>query len=160
MKKLFCLILAGILIMSAAWAEEIDLSGLTFEELDALRDRCMLEMMKRDVWQEVTVPQGVYQVGVQIPAGTWTVYCHNGISALVNWGDTLTPNHEDIEINYETGRYGWGRVYNPHYRNYKEYYDGSQISYTFTVREGEWIIIEDSPAVFTPGSPTPSFSFK
>ena len=60
MKKLFGLILVGILIMSAAWAEEIDLSGLSLRELEALRNRCLLEMFAREDWQEVSVPQGVY----------------------------------------------------------------------------------------------------
>lgn len=159
MKKSFALVLALILIPCAALAE-IDLSSLSFADLAALRDQAQLEMMKRDEWQEVTVPQGVYRVGEHIPAGTWTVYCRTGISSLVLWGDTLSNNGHDIESNHKTGRSDWMRVYNPNYKDYKEFYDGSDTSYSFTVRDGEWIVIKGQPVIFTPGAPTPSFSFK
>lgn len=154
MKKLFCLILTGILIMSAALAEEIDLSGLSLRELEALRNRCLLEMFSRDDWQEVSVPQGVYKVGVHIPAGTWTVQCKNGYFTTIEWGDRLGANGHQVDL---TDRCDYTSVYNP---NNERTDPSERISYTFTVRNGDYIIIDYAPAVFTPGAMALPFSFK
>ena len=154
MKKLFCLVLAGILIMSAAWAEEIDLSGLSLRELEALRNRCLLEMFSREDWQEVSVPQGVYQVGVHIPAGTWTVQCKNGYFTTVEWGEKLESNGQEIDV---TKRSDYQTIYNPEHKRTEA---SDRISYTFTVRSGDYIIIDHAPAVFTPGAMALPFSFK
>ena len=155
MKKVITiLMITAAMLCLVAQAESMDLSGLSFEELAALRDRAQLEMMQRDDWQEVTVPQGVYQVGVQIPAGTWTVRCATGNYTEVDWGDTLKENGQGVEYG---SRYDWAVVYNPSGRYYSA---GDQTEYTFTVREGEYIIIKDGMATFTPGGVTPSFTFK
>ena len=155
MKKVLCIVLSlFFLFTSSSLGEEIDLSGLSLRELEALRNRCLLEMMKRDDWQEVTVPQGVYQVGVQIPAGTWTIQCTTGSVSIITWGEKLERNGQDIEFN---GRYDYEAVYNPEHPYYEA---GERTTYTFTVRNGDWIVIDEGPALFTPGSITPSFAFK
>ena len=134
---------------------ETDLTGLTFQELSDLRDRCQMEMMNTGEWQEVTVPPGVYQVGKHIPAGTWRVICRVRNNSLIMWGDKLDGNGH--KVTYDgTDRYDIERVYNP---NGKYFEKGSVTEYTFTVRDGEWIIIDDTDMVFTPPV-TPSFSFK
>lgn len=154
MKKIICLILVGILIMSAAVAEEIDLSGLSLRELEALRNRCLLEMFSREDWQEVSVPQGVYQAGVHIPAGTWTVQCKNGYFTTVEWGEKLESNGQEIDV---TKRSDYQTIYNPEHKRTEA---SDRISYTFTVRSGDYIIIDHAPAVFTPGAMALPFSFK
>lgn len=155
MKKLIVIALILALISAAALAESIDLSGLSFQELAALRDRAQLEMMQRDEWQEVSVPQGVYQVGVHIPAGTWTIRCKEGMGTKIEWGDVLDASGQGID--FLSMRMDFQYVYNPEYRSYSA---GDRTEYTFTVRDGDWIAIDDSPAVFTPGGVTPSFTFK
>lgn len=156
MKKLIALVLiVNLLRASMSLADTIDLSKLSYVELDALRAQCQLEMMKRDDWQEVTVPAGVYQVGVHIPAGKWRVICQTNNSTYIIWGEKLKENEHDIEFQ-GTKRYGYERVYNP---NSKYHSPGQITEYTFTVREGEWIIINDNEAVFTPPVTT-SLGFK
>lgn len=156
MKKIFALILAIALLCPAVLAESIDLSGLSFAELAALRDRCQLAMMKTDTWQEVDVPQGVYQVGVHIPAGTWTIRCKTGYATTVEWGDALSADGQDID-NRKSTRHDFEGIYNPE----DKYYDsGNRTDYTFTVQDGDYIIIDSAPATFTPGGVTPSFTFK
>lgn len=155
MKRIIiALMITAAMLCLVAQAESIDLSGLSFEELAALRDRAQMEMMQRDAWQEVTVPQGVYQVGVQIPAGTWTVRCKEGSSCRVDWGDKLAENGQGIAF---SSRSDFERVHNPNSRSYDA---GDRIEYTFTVYDGEYIIVTDAPATFTPGGVTPSFTFK
>lgn len=85
MKKLLAVALVLCLFAPCAYAESIDLSGLSFDELAVLRDRCQMEMMKLEKWEEVVVPIGVYEVGVDIPEGHWTI------------------------TGYSESRYGWGR---------------------------------------------------
>lgn len=155
MKKVITIIMITLaMLCMTAHAESIDLSGLSFQELAALRDRAQMEMMQRDAWQEVTVPQGVYQVGVQIPAGTWTVRCATGNYTEIDWGDTLKDNGQGVEYG---NRYDWAVVYNPSGSYYSA---GDQTEYTFSVRDGEYIIIKDGMATFMPGGVTPSFTFK
>ncbi len=50
-----------------------DLSALTFDELLALRKEITSLLWASDEWQEVTVPAGVYEIGIDIPAGQWTI---------------------------------------------------------------------------------------
>lgn len=73
MKKLFFLFLATLLLFSSASADPIDLSGLSFDELVALRDQINLAIWNCQEWQEVTVPAGIWQVGKDIPAGHWSI---------------------------------------------------------------------------------------
>ena len=47
---------------------------------------------------------------------------------------------------------------NPEYKYYE--YDGSITEYSFSVQDGDYIIIDDAPAVFTPYQGKPSLGFK
>lgn len=73
MKRLIALTLAALLILCSAAAELPDISGLTFDELVALRDQLNLAIWQSSEWQEVTVPEGLWVVGEDIPAGHWTI---------------------------------------------------------------------------------------
>lgn len=73
MKKLCALILALILFSSAALAESIDLSGMSFDELLDLQARVNDALWAADGWKHVKIPAGYYEVGVEIPAGRWTI---------------------------------------------------------------------------------------
>ena len=157
MKKTACLVLALILLIPCAFAESIDLSGLTFEELAALRDRILLEMMSRDDWQEVTVPQGVWKVGESIPAGTWTVKCLPKQRAIISWGDALEENGEDIDL-WKCTRYSYCNVI--YSTTYGIYTEGDQTEYTFTVQDGDYIVISYSSVIFMPYTGKPNLGFK
>ena len=153
MKKIIvCVVLAAILA-SVALAESIDLSGLSFDELAQLRDRCQMEMMQRTEWQEVRVPHGLYKVGVQIPAGTWTVRCDEGSYVRFFWGDTLKSGGAEVDY---SRHYGSEWIYNPNDKYTKA---GDRTEYTFTVNDGDYIEV-DGIATFTPGASAPSFTFK
>lgn len=73
MKKLFSLFLAALLFYSSAAADPVDLSGMSFDELVALRDQLNLAIWNSQEWREVTVPAGVWIVGQDIPAGHWSI---------------------------------------------------------------------------------------
>lgn len=73
MKKLFSLFLAALLFYSSAAADPVDLSGMSFDELVALRDQLNLAIWNSQEWQEVTVPEGIWVIGQDIPAGHWSI---------------------------------------------------------------------------------------
>lgn len=158
MKKLAALFLAIVLSAGFALAEGIDLSGMSYDELVALKDRINLAMWQSDEWQEVTVPQGVWKVGEDIPAGHWTVKCiadKNCMYTEVSWGEFLSESGQSIAWR---GRNDDEFVKNPNHKYYE--YDGSLTEYSFTVQDGDYIIIDFAPAVFTPYQGKPSLGFK
>ena len=73
MKKLLSVLLLILLVSSAALADVPDFSDLTFDQLVALQHYVTMEVMKRPEWKEVTVPSGQWIVGVDIPAGTYSI---------------------------------------------------------------------------------------
>lgn len=160
MKKLVCLVFAIAMLVPFAHAEEIDLSGLSFDELAALREQCLLEMFTRDEWQEVTVPQGNYRVGVDIPAGRWVIRCSDtGRSSYllarcdISWG-TAMPQNGRIP---SSGRKGKAEIYNPNSTDY----EGEATEYVVDLVDGYWVAIHPqyNAAVFTRYT-GPSFTFK
>ena len=159
MKKLVALVLAIVLSAGIALAEGIDLSGMSYDELVALKDRINLAMWQSEEWQEVTVPQGVWKVGEDIPAGHWTVKCtsERGVKQTrINWGEKLDSDGNSIAWN---GRHSiLNDVNNTNYKYYE--YDGELTEYSFEVFDGDYIVIEKAPAVFTPYQGKPSLGFK
>ena len=75
MKKALCFILITILTLFTftVYADSIDLSGMSFDDLKALQEQVNTALWASDGWKEVTVPVGVYVVGSEIPAGKWTI---------------------------------------------------------------------------------------
>lgn len=64
MKKALSLFLAiMLLIVSIPAMADVDLTGMTYAELVALKDQINLAIWNSSEWQEVTVPQGVWKVG-------------------------------------------------------------------------------------------------
>lgn len=127
-----------------------------YEDLVQLKEDINLAMWMSAKWQEVTVPQGTWKVGEDIPAGHWTVKCAEGASsARVSWGEKLDKNNQDISF---SGRYSMSNyVYNK--SRYPEK-DNYQHEYSFQVKEGDYIQIENGSVVFMPYVGKPSFTFK
>ena len=162
MKKLVCLVFAIAMLVPFALADDtgFDLSGLTFEQLAELRTACLYEMFQRDEWQEVTVPQGNYRVGVDIPAGRWVIRCSDtGRNSYllarcdISWG-TAMPEDGRIPVLEHKGEV---QIYNP--KNAK--YNGEITEYVIDLAEGDWVAIHPqyNSVVFTPYTGT-SFAFK
>lgn len=156
MKKLLLALLALSLICSVALAE-VDLSGMTFEELVALKDQINLAIWNSDEWQEVTVPMGVWLVGEDIPAGHWTIKVAptSGSSwASVAIGTALDETGKDIDIMDS------------------DFYWGDQVALEgadtivekteldFDMKDGQYVIIDYADVVFSPYAGKPSLGFK
>ena len=73
MKKLITIILILALVPVIALADLPDISALSWDELVELQESITLQMMQMSEFKSVTVPEGVYQVGKEIPAGSWDI---------------------------------------------------------------------------------------
>lgn len=133
-----------------------NLSNLSYSQLVALKNQINLAIWKSDEWQEVTVPQGTWKVGEDIPAGKWSVKCATGANMTqIDWGEKLSSNGEDIAW---SGRYSiYNTVYN---ENMYSEADRYIYVYRFEVKDGDYIKISDGSAVFMPYIGKPSFNFK
>ena len=159
MKRLFCAILAfTLLLTSAAFAapETIDLETMPYDELVALKDRINLAMWASEEWQEVTVPQGVYAVGQDIPAGHWTITPVDGAYAYVKWGDVLDESGKNLD--YGSQIYVSESITSETYSYYEKGKDKTQCD--FDVKGGHYLVIESGDVVFTPYTGKPDLGFK
>lgn len=135
----------------------LDLSQLSYQELLELKDHINLAIWESEEWQEVTVPQGVWKVGEDIPAGHWSVICAAGWRKTeVSWGEELSENGQTISWSGRNSVYNY--VYNPEHK-YFEKADGVT-TYDFEVRDGDYIVIDDGECVFMPYNGKPSLGFK
>ena len=94
MKKLFAALIVLALLCPVVLAEDVDLSGMSFEDLLDLRAAVDRAIWASDGWQEVEVPAGVYVIGEDIPAGRWTVSPSSRMSTF-----TLYPQKSDYTDN-------------------------------------------------------------
>ncbi len=127
-----------------------------YDSLVALKEDINLAMWMAGKWQEVTVPQGTWKVGKDIPAGHWSVKCAPGArTTQIDWGEELAQNGEDISWSGRSSSYN--TVYNSkHYPDADNYLH----VYSFEVKDGDYIKISSGSAVFMPYVGKPSFTFK
>ena len=141
--KLTAILLLVVLLVSCTYAgaDDVDLSAMSYEELEALRNRITDEMLTRPEWESILVPAGVYEIGVDIPEGTWTITAEEYSDPYVNIGegvnDTLTDFAGDcISWAHLTG------IYNSHYDS------SDTVSVTWKFSIGHYFI-SDGPTIFT-----------
>lgn len=143
MKKLIALILIGLTITSIGFAEGIDIGSMTFEQLIELNERVIKEISTRPEWKEVTVPEGVYEIGVDIPSGYWTIQINEGY-ASIEYGSTVNQSMTGIEWD--------GKLYNGTIVDKDDEYNSDTFndSVSLQLDDGNWIAIQGKPVVFTP----------
>ena len=98
MKKSILLIVSFILLLSPiALAEtpQIDLSSPSYSSLVALKIAVEQEIMARPETKEVTVPIGIYEIGVHIPAGEYTL-------GTTDYASYITFNRSDDFDDYDS----------------------------------------------------------
>ena len=102
--------------------------------------------MTRPEFQSVTVPVGIYQVGKEIPAGSWTISITDGDwMAEVETGATLKEDKNGVDM--------WGKGYN------SAMVSESNPSQTINFVDGYFVEVSMGPVIFT--TPTGvTFSFK
>ena len=94
MKKIICAVLVMCLIPVLAFAE--DLSALSYDDLVALNQKVTAEIMGRPEWKAVEVPPGVWTIGVDIPAGTYSLSC------VDKYGASVTVFKDGKQVDFRT----------------------------------------------------------
>lgn len=155
MKKLLAIVLIIAMLIPAACAE-IDLSGMSYDELVALKDKINLALWATEEWQEVLVPQGVYQVGVDIPAGVWTITAVENLYSVIIYGSALCDNgwvdeYSDVHGSYQI-------IIDKGHKRFRENQDFSSINIELT--EGFYIQIQNASAIFTTYTGRPELGFR
>ena len=159
MKRIICILFVFALLFPVfSLADLPDISSLTYDELVQLKDKLNLAIWNSKEWQEVTVPAGIWEVGVDIPAGHWTV-TPGDYSVAFWYGDKLNEGKTDVGRgwDYETGvsLFLSGRVDKDGNWKYSEY----QHQVSVDMKEGFYVKV-DADVVFTPYSGKPDLGFK
>ena len=157
-KRLLAGMMAGALLLGGAASADVDLSGMSYDELVALKDQINMAIWESEEWQEVTVPQGVWVVGEDIPAGKWTIRCvDDAFRTEINWGDTLSEDGTSVSRNKRGEIFVY--ISNPEHKWYKA---GDMTEYNVTLQAGDYVEVanDESAAVFTPYAGKPSLGFK
>lgn len=158
MKKLITTILIIALILPAAACADLpDLSGLSFNELVQLKEQINLAIWNSKEWQEVTVPEGVWEIGKDIPEGHWTILpgSENLLLSLV-YTDILDEFGKDVTYGWK----GWhGSICNKKNKDgslkWPEYPESADID----MKSGMYFI-NKGPVIFTPYTGKPDLGFK
>ena len=156
MRKLTTILLVFLLLtlsISIGFAD-VDLSGMSFDELVALKDKINLAIWNSQEWQEVTVPQGVWRIGVDIPAGHWTIRMVE--EGWTSWcGLTYCSELDETGLKgKKSGTYHYQQLSRPG----KDYPAPEQID--IELKDGMYLVITESDVVFTPFSGKPDLGFK
>ena len=157
MKKL-ALTLALLLTLTLVPAHaEIDLSGMTLAELMELSQQVTMAMWETEEWEEVEVPIGVYEIGVDIPAKHWNIAAANGSFPEITYASKLDASGRSAEwedIIHDEHLLGSGYKY---YDNYAGEYPAS---IDLDLSNGGYLIVEDGAVVFTPYTGKANLGFK
>ena len=154
MKRIIAFVIAmlvALTLVPTCYAD-LDLSGLSYDELVALKDKINLAIWDSEEWQEVEVPQGVWAVGEDIPAGKWTIKALPGGDTYIKIGLEVKDGGNDV--NSRTTQ----RIKDEGHSYYDSKSDITSWTYDFT--EGQYVKVDNGPAVFTPYSGKPTLGFK
>ena len=72
-KSISVFIVCLMLLIPAFAFAEVDLSGMSYDDLVSLSKQVGMAIMQSDEFDSVTVPMGIWEVGVDIPEGTWII---------------------------------------------------------------------------------------
>ena len=157
MKKFYSIIVAVLILVTIpvfafAASNEIDLSGMSYDELVELKDRINLAIWESEEWQEVEVPQGVWEVGADIPEGKWTIIPTEGMVVSVSVGTEVTNGGTHVKAK------AYSQLRSPTDKRFDANKDISE--WSVELKKGDFVQIQLGTAVFTPYSGKPSLGFK
>ena len=163
MKKfLASLMLIALVLCSAipSFAEGTtwDLSEMSFQELIDLRRQIDYELWNAEEWQEVLVPEGVYEIGVDIPAGHWSIsvsldQSKNRQSINIRWGEQLSTGKKHVT----SPLYFFGSIYGTDHKTYEV---GYPTEIDLELIDGTYLEIDGGNVIFKPYIGKPSLGFK
>lgn len=146
--------LAALLLAAspALAADPIDLSGMSFDDLVALREQINLAIWNSQEWQEVTVPAGTWEIGKDIPAGHWTIKPANDFVCSIYYCSELDELGHSAKFSFD------GYLTENLVRPTSAYFNGG-ISEIDLVMEPGHYFINDIDAIFCPYIGKPDLGF-
>lgn len=153
MKRILSLFLAAaFLLAGSAAADPIDLSGMTFDQLVALRDQLNLAIWNSQEWQEVKIPAGIWKIGEDIPAGRWQINPKEGGMAEVFYCENVDYTAKLPDFDKEWYKETIASKTN---RNADRTYNFVD----YDLKDG-WFLINRSAVYITPYTGKPDLGFK
>lgn len=131
--------------------DEIELEAGTYIHIS--KDAAILQIIDSSKQKTVTVPQGVYEIGVDIPEGHWDIAAAPGQFSQVFWGKELDEGKKNIK--YSTYLYQGSLVSETSI----SYDPGDTTSVDLELVESTYLIVKHGEVVFTPYSGKPSLGF-
>lgn len=144
-KSISVFIVCLMLLIPAFAFAEVDLSGMSYDDLVSLSKQVGMAIMQSDEFDSVTVPKGIWEVGVDIPEGTWIITPANQMCMIV-YGKTIDESGNDMS-QYDSGNSG-ADLYN------------TNDSWRFTAKSGNYVCVKIGPAVFTSDTGSTGLGFK
>lgn len=148
MKKVVAILLLFACMIPISALADIDLSDMSFDELVELKEKIDLAMWQSEEWKKVIVPQELWIIGINIPAGHWTIKAQDGERIKIQYGESVYNR-----VQWEISEY----VFSPTYEFYKEEYGPTQID--IEMEDGHYLKVDLGSAVFYPYYGKPSFEF-
>lgn len=145
MKKISISIVFLLLLIPAFAFAEVDLSGMSYDDLVSLSKQVGMAIMQSDEFDSVTVPMGIWEVGVDIPEGTWIITPAKSMCMIV-YGKSIDESGNDMN-QFESGNSGVD-LYN------------SNDSWRFTATAGNYVCVKIGPVVFTSDTGSTGLGFK
>ena len=157
MKRIIAILLTLLLVLPTLALADVDLSAMSYDELVALKDQLNKAIWESKEWQEVTVPQGLYEVGADIPEGHWTIAAADGQSISVSWGTQLNETKTNVDVTWDEGFYEYESLVSKTYSNYQA---SERTEVDFDLKAGQYVVVDYGQAVFTPYKGKPELGFK
>jgi hypothetical protein len=145
MKKILIVLLVIALTVPLASLADSKYDGMTLTELNEESLAILKAMWATDEWESVRVPAGVYQVGVEIPAGEWTIKPYESYFAI-RIGSKLDETKTDVD---------WDFLDVYEFVSDDVYSNG----WTAVFLEGKYVVLEDAVYFQKPTKGT-GFGFK
>ena len=73
MKKFICVLVLALMFTGIACADAPEFSDWTFDQLVTLQHYLSVEIVSRPEWKETEIPAGDWVIGIDIPAGYYSV---------------------------------------------------------------------------------------
>jgi len=159
MKKLIISVLILALLLPAAALADLPniFSGMSFEDLVKLREQLNLAIWNSQEWQEVTVPVGVWEVGKDIPAGTWTIKS----AAKGEYGESMIIYCDKLkDSGLECDPWNATVYQSKEILGAENEEDNYPPSVDITIADGMYLEILFGPVIFTPYTGKPDLGFK
>lgn len=97
MKRIIVSLLLLLLIPVISVAQ-VELTGLSYDELVDLSRQVGSAIMSHELFDSVSVPSGLWEVGVDIPQGTWILTPANGDYVSVVYGKSIDSSENAMDM--------------------------------------------------------------